>query len=94
MKTIEVEIPEDLLELLKHSRLGDRSVSQQIRFAMAIHLLQQGIISTGKAASIAGEPRATFELMLGEMGIPAVTYTLEDYRNDREASRKLRSKSH
>jgi predicted HTH domain antitoxin len=83
-KTIEVAVPADLLELLKESRFGERSVEDQFRIAMAIHFLQQGIISTGKAASIAAVPRAEFELTLGEAGIPYVTYTLGDYLEERK----------
>ena len=59
------------MSLLKRSRLGDRPANAQVRMAVAVHLLQEGVISVGKAAAIAGEPRATFELLLTEMGIPA-----------------------
>ena len=92
MQTVEVDIPEELLTLLKRSRLGDRTVPEQVRVALAIHLLQEGVISVGKAASIAGEPRATFELLLAEMGIPAVRYGVEDYQQDREAFERSRQK--
>ena len=85
MQTVGVEIPQELVTLLKRSRLGDRPVAEQVRAALAIHLFQEGVISVGKAAAMAGEPRATFELLLGEMGIPPVRYGLEDYRRDREA---------
>ena len=90
MKTVEVGIPEDLIQLLKRSHLGGRPVAEQVRVALAIHLLQEGVISAGKAASIAGEPRATFELLLAEMGIPALRYDLEEYRQDREAFERAR----
>ena len=84
--------PQAELTLLKRSRLGDRTVPEQVRVALAIHLLQEGVISVGKAASIAGEPRATFELLLAEMGIPAVRYDVEDYQQDREAFERSRQK--
>lgn len=74
MKTKRVDVPEEVLSLLKESKLGQRPLADQVKAALAIHLFQEGIISVGKAAEIAGEPRATFELMLGEMGIPAVRY--------------------
>lgn len=92
MQTVEVGIPEELLTLLKRSRLGDRPVPDQVRVALAIHLFQEGVISVGKAVAIAGEPRATFELLLGEMGIPPVRYDLEDYRRDSETLERLRRK--
>ena len=92
MQTVGVDIPEELLALLKRSRLGDRPVPEQIRIALAIHLLQEGVISTGKAASIAGEPRATFEILLAEMGIPALRYEVADYEKDLEALDRARQK--
>ncbi len=92
MPTVGVDIPDEVVTLLKGSRLGDRPVAEQVRVALAIHLFQEGVISVGKAAAIAGEPRATFELLLGEMGIPPVRYGLEDYRQDRQAFERARQK--
>jgi predicted HTH domain antitoxin len=85
MQTIEIEVPDELLELLKRSRLSTRGVGDQVRIALAIHLFQEGLISVGRAAEIAGEPRAPFELLLGEMGIPPVRYDVDDLQRDREA---------
>lgn len=80
-----VAIPEELLALLKRSRLGHRPLPDQVRTALAIQLLQEGVISTGKAASIAGEPRANFELLLAGMGIPTLRYDVGDLQRDLEA---------
>ena len=85
MTTRTIDIPEDILALLRQSRLGGRLEAEQVRMALAIHLFQMGIISVGRAAELAGEPRATFELLLGEMGIPPVRYDLEDYERDKKA---------
>jgi len=92
MQTTGVDIPQEVLTLLEGSRLGDRPVADQVRVALAIHLFQEGVISAGKAAAIAGEPRATFELLLGEMGIPPVRYGLEDLQQDRTAFERARQK--
>jgi len=92
MPTVEVQIPDDTMELLKRSRLGTRPVAEQLRIALAIQLLQEGLISAGKAASLAGEPRASFELLLGEMGIPVVRYALKDYEEDLAAFERAREK--
>lgn len=92
MQTVGVDIPEELLTLLKRSRLGDRPPPEQIRIALAIHLLQEGVISAGKAASIAGEPRATFESLLAEMGIPVLRFGIGEYEKDQEAFERARKK--
>jgi len=90
MTTRTIEVPEEILALLRQSRLGGRAEVDQVRMALAIHLFQQGVISVGRAAELAGEPRATFELLLGEMGIPPIRYDLKDYLEDIEAIERVR----
>lgn len=79
MKTKTVEVPEDVLALLKQSRLATRSEAGQVRIALAIYLFKEGSISIGKAAEIAGEPRATFELLLASLGIPVAIVGEQEY---------------
>jgi predicted HTH domain antitoxin len=81
MRTIEV--PDELLDLLKSSRLAGRSETDQVKSALAIHLFQEGVISIGKAAALAGVPRLEFEWLLVEMGIPVVRYDVADYEVDK-----------
>src|SRR6266851_1836598 len=92
MKTKTVEVPEEILELLQRSRLGGRSEPDQVRTALAIHLFLEGVISVGKAAELAGEPRVDFEWQMVEMGLPTVQYDLADYEQDQrnfaEAARR------
>ena len=57
MATIAVEVPEELVVLLRRSRLGSRPAADQVRTALAIHLFQEGVVSVGQAAELAGEPR-------------------------------------
>src|SRR5919202_4378730 len=82
MKTTRIPLPDDLLELLARSRVGTRPRTVQVRATVAISLFQQGLVSIGKAAELAGEPRASFEALLSEMGIPVVQYGEADYEED------------
>ena len=82
MKTRKVEVPEDLLDLLKSSHLGKKPAMDQVKTALAIHLFLEGLISIGKAAELSGEPRVEFEWLLVEMGIPTVRYDPKDYKQD------------
>jgi predicted HTH domain antitoxin len=82
MKTATVELPEDILALLSQTRLGDRPQSDQVRIAIAIHLFQEGVISIGKAAELAGQSRIDFERFLAEIGIAPVQYDEEMYAQD------------
>jgi predicted HTH domain antitoxin len=92
MATRKVEVPEELLALLRQSRLGTRPDADQVPLGLAIHLFQEGLISVGRAAELASEPRATFELLLGDLGIPPVRYDLDDYQSDFETIQRARGK--
>jgi predicted HTH domain antitoxin len=77
-----IEVPDEILDLLKDSALSGQSETDQVRSALAVHLFQEGLISTGKAAELSGISRNEFEVMLVRMGIPVVHYDLEDYKVD------------
>jgi predicted HTH domain antitoxin len=79
MATTTIDIPDELLALLQRSRLGRRAREAQVRVALAIHLLHEGLISVDRAAELAGEPRAGFELLLAELGIPPARLEEADY---------------
>ncbi len=83
MRTVKIDVPEEMLELLKDSRLGNRADADRVKAALAIHLFLEGLISIGKAAELAGEPRVGFEWLLVEMGLPTTRYDLEDYERDK-----------
>ena len=77
-----IEVPEDLLELLRHSQLRMRPQPEQVKIALAMHLAQEGVISVGKAAELAGETRPAFEQLMGELGLPIVRYDEAEYERD------------
>jgi predicted HTH domain antitoxin len=81
MRTIEV--PDELLDLLKGSRLAGRSETDRVKSALAIHLFQEGLVSIGKAAALVGMPRVEFEWLLVEMGIPVARFDVADYEVDK-----------
>ena len=58
------------------------AVVAQVRAALAIHLFLEGLLSVGKAAELAGEPRVEFEWLLVELGIPTVRYDVDDAEQD------------
>jgi predicted HTH domain antitoxin len=92
MKTVPIDVPADLLDVLRDSGLGMRPTAEQVALALAIHLFQTGAVSAGRAAELAGEPRATFELLLGELGIPPVRYDESDYERDWQAIRQAQAR--
>ncbi len=81
---VSIQVSDDLLALLQRSRLAGRAQDDQVRVALAIHLFQEGLVSVGKAAELAGESRIGFELLLDSLGIPAVRYDEAEYERDLE----------
>jgi predicted HTH domain antitoxin len=82
MDTRTIEVPEEILQLLEGSRLRGRPDAERVRIALAIHLFLDGVISIGRAAELAGEPRVDFEWLLVQMGVPTVHYEVADYEQD------------
>lgn len=94
MQTRRVAVPEELLERLEHSRLGRRSAADQVKIALAMHLYLDGLISIGKAAELAGEPRIDFEWLLSQMGLPIARYDVADYEQDLRTIAQTERRSH
>ena len=89
VKLDDVEVPGELLDLLGRSRLSTLDRAGQIRTALAIHLFIVGEISLGRAAELAGEPRAAFVRLLKELGVPVVQYGMEQYEEDLQTIQAL-----
>jgi predicted HTH domain antitoxin len=79
MTTIPVELPDDALAAL---RLSPDEFAREILIAAAIHWFQRGIISQGKAAQIAGLPRADFIDELARRKIDVTQVNLTDLREE------------
>jgi len=74
MRTIQIQIPDNLDDL----KDGD--------FAMIIasKLYQEGKLSSGQAAEIAGLSKRTFIEVLGKYGVSIFSDSLEDLKSDIE----------
>jgi predicted HTH domain antitoxin len=72
MKTIALEVPDDLVAL---SGGPDEELARDLRLAAAIHWYSQGVVSQGRAAEIAGMDRTSFLLALGRAKIDAFQIT-------------------
>jgi predicted HTH domain antitoxin len=80
MPQIAINYPDDLLVALGTSA---DAFEQEARFALAAKLYEQGRLSSGKAAGIAGIDRVTFLVNLHRAGIAAVD--LDDDEMQHEA---------
>jgi predicted HTH domain antitoxin len=57
MTTVTIELPDGVFSTLRRS---PREVEKEVRLAAAIDWYRRGLISQGRAAEIAGIPRADF----------------------------------
>jgi predicted HTH domain antitoxin len=74
MSTLTIELPEDLEVTLQRS---PRELAKDIRLAAAIDWYSRGLISQGRAAEVAGIPRADFIDALAARKIEVVQVDLE-----------------
>jgi predicted HTH domain antitoxin len=74
MSTLTIELPEDLNVALQRS---PRELAQDVRLAAAIDWYRRGLISQGRAAEVAGIPRADFIDALASRKIEVAQVDLE-----------------
>lgn len=79
MATLTIEIPEGLLTTLQQS---PSEVERDVRLAAAIEWFRRGLISQGRAAEIAGIPRADFIDELAAMKIDTIHVDFEELKRE------------
>lgn len=83
---VEVEFPEDLLMLLRKSKV---EMGEQIRKMVALQLFKDHMLSSGKAAEVAGVSISDFMDFTREHKVPWVEYTQEELEREIERAKKL-----
>ena len=81
MRTITIEVPDEMTTLGGGT---DEQLAEAMRLATAILWFQQGKISQGKAAEIAGMNRVRFLNVLHDVGVEAMQVTEEELRREME----------
>lgn len=84
MKTITIEIPEDLPQDVGAS---DEDIARAARLALAILWYDRGLISQGKGAELAGLTRAEFIDELGRANVSALQTSVDELRAEMEQIR-------
>jgi predicted HTH domain antitoxin len=85
MKTITIQVPDEMTSLGGGT---DEQLAQSMRLATAILWYQQGRISQGKAAELAGLNRVLFINALYEAGVEAIQVTEEELKREMELPRR------
>lgn len=87
MKTITIEVPDDATLPFADS---EERFAREFRLAAAIFWYDQGLISQGKGAALAGLSRAEFIDALGKANVSAIQTTIEDLKAERERTHDAR----
>ncbi len=79
MAPLTLELPDGILSALRQS---PREAEQDVRLAAAIEWYRRGLISQGRAAEIAGIPRADFIDELAARKIDVIHVDLEELKRE------------
>jgi predicted HTH domain antitoxin len=74
---VSVEIPQELVGDVDVSSLG-----LDLRRLWALEQVRQRRLGIGRAAEVAGMPRAAFMVWLGEHGVPVIDYPAVDLQQE------------
>lgn len=80
MRTINVQVPfsKEVYLTLVSAGLSEKKLDEKLRVGLAMELYQEGNLSLGKAAEVAGKCLATFLDILSEHQIPVVSYSKKE----------------
>jgi len=92
MATIQVDLPEELLQAARISAQPSMSASasREVAKLLALELFCKGAVSLGLAAKLCGVPQAEFMQFAAEREV-ALRYSLEDLEQDRQFIADFRS---
>ncbi len=85
MEKISIDVPKDLIHILK---VRERELPKVLREIIAVNLYKEGLISLGKASEIAGVSRWEMFDILATKKIP-LQYYPEDLKEDIETLKKV-----
>lgn len=85
MKTIEISIPEELMDLFG----SEEELKEKSKQAFALDLVRRGKISKGKAAELLGKNLWDLPQLLVEYQMPWFTYSEEELEEDLRTLREL-----
>jgi predicted HTH domain antitoxin len=88
MTELTLKIPPDVPALLK---MSEADFAREAQVLLAVKLFEMGKLTSGKAAELAGMPRAAFLYTLARYNIPAINIQSEEIEHEVEAAKRIAS---
>lgn len=85
---IKVSFSEDVFLAIRSAGFSEEKVKVEIKRSLALDLFKKGVLSFGKAASLANMCKSDFIVLLDQEGIP-LHYGVEALERDIETAEKL-----
>ena len=88
MKTVTLDLPPELLELLG----SEEEAKREAKLALVFDLVRRGRVSRAKAAELLGMSLAKLPALLAEYDIPWFDYSADDLERDLESLKAARQR--
>jgi len=86
MTELTLKIPHDVPALLK---MSEADFAREAQVLLAVKLFELGRLTSGKAAELAGMPRATFLYILNQYNVHAINIQAEEIEHEIEAAKRI-----
>ena len=86
MGTVQIDLGSDLVAVLDEVGCPAKD---SVRRLVVLELYREGLISSGKAAELMGEPRVDFIRRAGDQGIPYFQMSREELREEIDSAKAI-----
>jgi predicted HTH domain antitoxin len=86
MADVTLKIPSDVPALLK---MSEDDFAREAQVLLAVKLFELGKLTSGKAAELAGMPRASFLYALDRYHVPAINIQAEEINHEVDAAKRI-----
>ena len=86
MTELTLKIPSDVPTLLK---MSETDFAREAQVLLAVKLFELGKLTSGKAAELAGMPRATFLFTLARYHVAAINLQAEEIEHEVESAKRI-----
>jgi len=84
-----IDLPDDLYLSLSAFGLTKEKIASESRKLLAVKLFKEKLLSFGKAAALSGLNKWEFVNLLGENGVPVISYDKDELKREIKTAERL-----